>query len=180
MNAKIENNTFIVTHHKCYTSVMCNHEQFMRRAIELARQTSIIEKAGGPFGCVIAKNEKIIAEGANTVLLDNDPTSHGEMNAIRKACKTLGTHDLSGCDLYTTGEPCPMCYSASWWARINKIYFASTIQDAEKFGNFDDAPIVDALKLKIEDRKISGEQLLRQEMIELWKEFNKLDNRLHY
>jgi guanine deaminase len=149
----------------------------MLRAIELARQTSLIDKAGGPFGCVIAKDGEIIAEGANTVLADNDPTSHGEMNAIRNACKELGTHDLSGCTLYTTSEPCPMCYGAIWWARVQKIYYASTIQDAKEFGNFDDLTLSEAIKNTINERPITSEEILRSEMLQLWNEFN---NALHY
>ena len=151
--------------------------QFMRRAIELARQTALVDKAGGPFGCVITKDDTLIAEGANTVLSDLDPTCHGEMNAIRAACKNLGTHDLSGCVLYTTGEPCPMCYGAIWWARIEKVYYATSIQDANTYGNFDDKPLSDSLKSNIADRQISGEQILCDEMIELWKQFDK---ELHY
>ena len=149
----------------------------MFRAIELARQTSLIDKAGGPFGCVIAKDGEIIAEGANTVLADNDPTSHGEMNAIRNACKELGTHDLSGCTLYTTSEPCPMCYGAIWWARVQKIYYASTIHDAKEFGNFDDLTLSEAIKNTINERPITSEEILRSEMLQLWNEFN---NALHY
>jgi len=149
----------------------------MLRAIELARQTSLIDKAGGPFGCVIAKDGEIIAEGANTVLADNDPTSHGEMNAIRNACKELGTHDLSGCTLYTTSEPCPMCYGAIWWARVQKIYYASTIHDAKEFGNFDDLALSEAIKSAINERPIMSEEILRSEMLQLWNEFN---NALHY
>ena len=149
----------------------------MLRAIELARQTSLIDKAGGPFGCVIVKDGEIIAEGANTVLADNDPTSHGEMNAIRHACKELGTHDLSGCTLYTTSEPCPMCYGAIWWARVQKIYYASTIHDAKEFGNFDDLALSEAIKSAINERPIMSEEILRSEMLQLWNEFN---NALHY
>ena len=149
----------------------------MLRAIELARQTSLIDKAGGPFGCVIAKDGEIIAEGANTVLADNDPTSHGEMNAIRHACKELGTHDLSGCTLYTTSEPCPMCYGAIWWARVQKIYYASPIHDAKEFGNFDDLALSEAIKSAINERPITSEEILRSEMLQLWDEFN---NALHY
>lgn len=159
---------------------MCNHKQFMRRAIELAHHTSMVKQAGGPFGCVIAKDGEIIAEGANTVLADSDPTCHGEMNAIREACKVLGTHDLSGCVLYTTGEPCPMCYAACWWARLDKIYYASTTQHAKQFGNFDDESIVDSFKEKIEERKVVGEQLLHEEMLELWTKFSASDNQTHY
>ena len=149
----------------------------MFRAIELARQTSLIDKAGGPFGCVIVKDGEIIAEGANTVLADNDPTCHGEMNAIRNACKELGTHDLSGCTLYTTSEPCPMCYGAIWWARIEKIYYASTTRDAKEFGNFDDLTLSEAIKSAINERPIMSEEILRSEMLQLWNEFN---NSLHY
>ena len=149
----------------------------MFRAIELARQTSLIDKAGGPFGCVIVKDGEIIAEGANTVLADNDPTCHGEMNAIRNACKELGTHDLSECTLYTTSEPCPMCYGAIWWARIEKIYYASTTRDAKEFGNFDDLALSEAIKSAINERPIMSEEILRSEMLQLWNEFN---NSLHY
>jgi len=152
----------------------------MRRAIELARQTSIVEKAGGPFGCVVVKDGEIIGEGANTVLADGDPTCHGEMNAIRHACTVLGTHDLSGCTVYTTGEPCPMCYAACLWARIDKMYYASTVDDAETFGNFDDAPIYEEMKTDSKDRKISGIEILREEMLLLWKEFQAMPNHPEY
>jgi tRNA(Arg) A34 adenosine deaminase TadA len=152
----------------------------MRRAIELARQTSIVEKAGGPFGCVVVKDGEIIGEGANTVLADGDPTCHGEMNAIRHACTVLGTHDLSGCTVYTTGEPCPMCYAACLWARIDKMYYASTVDDAGTFGNFDDAQIYEAMKTDSKDRKISGIEILREEMLPLWKEFQAMPNHPEY
>ena len=159
---------------------MCDHEQFMRRAIELARQTSIEDKAGGPFGCVIVKNGEIIAVGANTVLADCDPTSHGEMNAIRNACRTLGTRVLSGCVLYTTGEPCPMCYAACWWARVDAIYYASTTQDAKEHGDFDDVSMFDAMQLPIGERKVGGTELLRDEMLVIWQEFSTLQDKLSY
>ena len=152
----------------------------MRRAIELARQTSIVEKAGGPFGCVIVKDGEIIGEGANSVVADADPTCHGEMNAIRHACAVLGTHDLSGCTVYTTGEPCPMCYAACWWARIDKMYYASTVDDAGKFGNFDDAPVYEDMKRESKDRKIFGTEILRDEMLSLWKEFQAMPNHPEY
>jgi guanine deaminase len=156
------------------------HEQCMRRAIELARQASIVEKSGGPFGCVIVKDGNVVGEGANSVLADGDPTCHGEMNAIRDACSTLGTHDLSGCTVYTTGEPCPMCYGALWWARVNTIYYASTIEDAKEFGCFDDALMYEAIKNPIEERKLGGSELLRDEMLPLWKEFQAIPNHPEY
>ena len=152
----------------------------MRRAIELARLTSIEKRAGGPFGCVIVKDGEIIGEGANSVIADVDPTCHAEMNAIRNACKQQGTHNLSGCTVYTTGEPCPMCYAACWWARVDNIYYASTIQDAEEFGNFDDSLLFGAVQLGIQDREISGVELLREDMLALWKEFNQIEHRPHY
>lgn len=152
----------------------------MRRAIELARQTSIEEKAGGPFGCVIVKDGEIVGEGSNSVLADGDPTSHAEMNAIRNACKQLGTHDLSGCVVYTTGEPCPMCYAGCWWARVDSIYYASTIQDAQKYGNFDDAVLFEEVESDIKERKLAGTELLREEMLELWDLYHNLPGKVHY
>jgi guanine deaminase len=159
---------------------MCDHEKFMRRAIELARQTSIEEKAGGPFGCVIVKDGEIVGEGSNSVLADGDPTSHAEMNAIRNACKQLGTHDLSGCVVYTTGEPCPMCYAGCWWARVDSIYYASTIQDAQKYGNFDDAVLFEEVESDIKERKLAGTELLREEMLELWDLYHNFPGKVHY
>jgi tRNA(Arg) A34 adenosine deaminase TadA len=159
---------------------MSDHEQFMRRAIELARQTSLIEKAGGPFGCVIVRDSEIVGEGANTVLSDRDATCHGEMNAIRNACKSLGTHDLSGCVLYTTGEPCPMCYGAICWSKVEKIYYASTADDAREYGNFDDAHIAESLRNPIEYREVSGTQILHEEMVTLWNEFKNSTDQIHY
>ena len=142
---------------------MCDHEKYMRRAIALARETSIEEKAGGPFGCVIVKAGEIIGEGTNKVLADCDPTSHAEMNAIRNACKTLSTHELSGCTVYSTGEPCPMCYAACWWARVDAIYYASTIRDAKDHGDFDDATMYEAMRVSIAERPLKGSELLRNE-----------------
>jgi tRNA(Arg) A34 adenosine deaminase TadA len=159
---------------------MCDHENFMRRAIALARNTSIEEKAGGPFGCVIVKEGEIVGEGANRVLADHDPTCHSEMNAIRSACKTLGTHDLSGCTVYTTGEPCPMCYAACWWARVDAIYYASTIYDAQEYGGFDDVPMYEAMRVSIAERPLKGSELLRTEMLELWHEYQTQPHRVQY
>ncbi|MBT6270579.1 MAG: nucleoside deaminase [Phycisphaerae bacterium] len=156
------------------------HNQFMLRAIELARNTSIVTKAGGPFGCVIVKNNEIVGEGANSVLADGDSTSHAEMNAIRSACKKLGTHDLAGCVVYSTGEPCPMCYGACCWARVDAIHYATTIQDATAFGNFDDDIFFEDIKLPSKDRNLAGKELLRDEMLKVWSEFKNMHEKLHY
>jgi guanine deaminase len=101
------------------------HYKFMRRAIELSEKTSLFDNAGGVFGAVIVKDGEIIAEGANRVVAENDPTWHGEMEAIRKACKKLGSFKLKGCKLYTSAEPCPMCAAASYWAGIEQIFYGN-------------------------------------------------------
>ncbi len=107
--------------------------KFMEVAIEQAR-IGIRNNEGGPFGSVIVKDGVIVGRGHNQVLINADPTCHGEMQAIRDACKNLSTHDLSGCELYTTGEPCPMCLAACMWANIRKVYFGCTIKDNESIG----------------------------------------------
>ena len=112
--------------------------KFMQRAIELSIES--INSGGGPFGSVIVKDEKIISEGMNRVTVDNDPTSHGEIVAIRNACKKLNTFNLSDCSLYSSCEPCPMCMSAIYWSRIGNVYYANTRDDAKKI-NFDDSLI---------------------------------------
>ena len=104
--------------------------EFMKRAIELSIES--VNNGGGPFGCVIVKNGEIISEGSNKVTSNNDPTAHGEIVAIRNACKKLNNFNLKGSELYSTCEPCPMCLSAIYWARIDKIYYANTREDAQK------------------------------------------------
>lgn len=110
-----------------------NNKQHMNSAILSALQ-GIMDNDGGPFGSVIVKGDKVISVAHNTVLRDNDPTCHGEMNAIRAACKILGTHDLSRCELYTTAYPCPMCLGAIRWANIDKVYYGCRLEDTEKIG----------------------------------------------
>lgn len=159
---------------------MTDHHKFMQRAIELAYRTAIVDRAGGPFGCVIVRAGAIIAEGVNRVLAEKDPTCHGEVAAIRAACKALGTHDLSGCTLYTSCEPCPMCYAASWWARIDAVYYAATIQDAKEFGNFDDLPIYEAVKMPGPDRPLRALEIDREAMLKVWREFRDMPDRPQY
>ena len=144
-------------------------EAFMRRAIELSRQTSLVDSAGGVFGAVIVKDGAIIAEGANRVVAENDPTWHGEMEAIRKACKALGSFKLTGCVLYTSAEPCPMCAAASYWAGIERIYYAATVQDALRYGDFDDSMIFEELAKPTTARSIKATQMLQDEAVEVWK-----------
>ena len=112
------------------------HEPFMREAIKLSIE-NVITKRGGPFACVIVKDGKVIATGTNLVTSTNDPTAHAEVVAIRNACKELGSFQLDGCDIYTSCEPCPMCLSAIYWSRADRIFYANTKVDAAKI-NFDD------------------------------------------
>jgi len=144
------------------------NNEFMKRAIELSVES--VNKGGGPFGSIVVKDNKIIAEGSNKVTPTNDPTAHGEIVAIREACKKLNTFTLSGCELYSSCEPCPMCLSAIYWARIEKIYYANTREDARKI-DFDDSLIYTELQKSIDKRKIPMIQILRNEALkafELW------------
>ena len=142
--------------------------EFMKRAIDLSIES--VNKGGGPFGCVIVKGEKIVSEGSNKVTSTNDPTAHGEIVAIRDACKKLNNFSLSGSELYSTCEPCPMCLSAIYWARVDKIYYANTREDARKI-DFDDSLIYSELQKNIEKRKIPMVQMMRDKAskaFELW------------
>lgn len=142
----------------------------MRRAIVLSQESVV--NGGGPFGAVIAKDGEIISEASNSVTIDNDPTAHAEVNSIRKATKKLGTFDLTGCVIYTSCEPCPMCLGAIYWAHLDKIYYANDRKDAAKIG-FDDDFIYQEIALAPADRKKKMEILLRDEAIkafEMWEE----------
>ena len=155
-------------------------EKFMRLAIALGEKAAMVEGTGGPFGCVIVKDGAVIAEGSNHVVTENDPTWHGEMAAIRAAAKRLGTFSLAGCTLYTSGEPCPMCAGAIFWARIDRIVYASTIADALVYGDFDDQPIYDDLTKAIAHRLIPAAQCLREEMLDLWRRYRAKPDKTHY
>lgn len=146
--------------------------KYMDLAIENAK-IGIKEKHGGPFASVIVKDERIIAVGHNEVLLHHDPTLHGEIVAIKKATQKLGTHDLSGCELYTTGEPCPMCLCACMWANIDKVYYGCTIEDNEMIG-FRDKKF-DSLFGGRQNLENYLENIDREACLELFDEYNKMD-----
>lgn len=152
----------------------------MERAIELSRRASIVEKTGGVFGAVVVKDGKIIAEGYNQVLKHNDPTWHAEMQAIRDACKKLGTPHLDGCDLYTSAECCPMCLATAYWAHIRHIYYGATTEDALKYGDFADVDILNEIRKNPEMRKIKFTEKMRPEAVTVWKEFSKMPEHAHY
>ena len=156
---------------------MITKNEFMLRAIELS--ISSAKDTGGPFGCVMVKDDKIIAEGSNKVTFSNDPTAHAEIVAIREACKKLNTFNLSGCDLYASCEPCPMCLSAIYWSHIDNIFYANTREDAKKI-NFDDSLIYSEISKKNEDRKIPIKQMLRDEAIKAFEIWNKKTDKIEY
>ena len=149
----------------------------MQRAIELSIES--INSGGGPFGSVIVKDNKIISEGMNRVTVNNDPTAHGEIVAIRLATKGLNNFNLKGCELYSSTEPCPMCLSAIYWARIDKVYYANTRNDAQKI-NFDDSLIYSELIKKIDQRKIPMIQVMREEGLKAFELWNKKTDKVKY
>ncbi|MQT11939.1 nucleoside deaminase [Segnochrobactrum spirostomi] len=155
-------------------------KKFMQRAIALSEKTSLIDSAGGVFGSVIVRDGKIIAEGANRVVAENDPTWHGEMEAIRKACKAEGSFKLPGATLYTSAEPCPMCMAAAYWAGIERVFYASTNADALEYGDFDDSMIYGELSKPTSERSITCTQILRDEAVEVWKKYKNKADRVPY
>ena len=149
----------------------------MKEAIRLSIEN--ISRGGGPFGAIVAKEGRIVAAAGNTVTVDNDPTAHAEVNAIRMACKTLGTFDLSGCDIYASCEPCPMCLAAIYWAHIDHIYYAATRQDAAEIG-FDDKMIYDQIPMMPNERSITSEQVMRTEALEAFRIWNDSETVVRY
>ncbi len=157
---------------------MKEKESFMREAIKLSID-SMLAGNGGPFGAIIVKDGKIIARGFNKVTSTNDPTAHAEVVAIREACKVLNSFQLTGCELYTSCEPCPMCLGAIYWARPDKIYFANTKADAAAIG-FDDQFIYKELELAIPDRNLITEQLLQEEAIIAFQKWQQKEDKIKY
>lgn len=135
--------------------------EFLRRAIALATE-NVTSGRGGPFAALIVRDGQVIAEGGNIVTATNDPTAHGEVTAIRAACKALSTFTLAGCELYTSCEPCPMCLAASHWARLDAVFFGAGAEDAAKAG-FDDAFLYDEFRKDPPDRSLEARQYLRNE-----------------
>lgn len=154
------------------------HAQFMKRAIELSKN-NVTTNTGGPFGAVVVKDGKIIGEGTNMVTTHNDPTAHAEVQAIRQACANLSNFDLAGATIYTSCEPCPMCLSAIYWARIEKIYFANNRLDAANI-QFDDDLIYTEIPKDPAQRKIPGEQLLRNEALKVFEMWSESTSKVRY
>ncbi|HWD21013.1 MAG TPA: nucleoside deaminase [Verrucomicrobiae bacterium] len=155
-----------------------NHNDFMAEAVRLSRQ-GMQSNAGGPFGAIIVLDDKIIARGWNEVVSTNDPTAHAEVNAIRRACATLGSFRLDDCDIYTSCEPCPMCLAAIYWSRVRRIFYANTRHDAAAIG-FDDATFYEQLPRALEDRTVPMTQLLRDEALQVFGEWRGKPDKMLY
>lgn len=156
---------------------MREQEQFMKKAIELSIES--VNNGGGPFGAVIVKDGKIISATSNSVTQNNDPTAHAEVNAIREATQKLGTFDLSGCEIYSSCEPCPMCLGAIYWARLDKLYFANNKTDAKEIG-FDDSFIYDEIATDYKNRKVKTYQIMRDEALVAFKNWQNKDDKIEY
>ncbi len=154
-----------------------NHD-FLREAIRLSLE-KMEAGEGGPFGAVIVRNGEIVARGWNRVTSTNDPTAHAEIVAIRDACRRLGTFSLAGCDIYASCEPCPMCFAAIYWSRLERVYYAATCEDATVAG-FDDAPFYRQLALPPDRRSIQASQDLRHEAREVLAAWQRKTDRVAY
>lgn len=152
-------------------------EELMRKAIELSVKN--VTEGGGPFGAVIARNGEIVATGVNRVTDEHDPTAHAEVSAIRAACRKLNTFDLSGCEIYTSCEPCPMCLGAIYWAHLDRMYYGNNQHDAAEIG-FDDAFIYEEIALKPEERRLAPTRLLPEEAIKAFEAWRLKDDKVEY
>lgn len=150
----------------------------MRQAIALMRRAGVVDCSGGPFGAVVVRDGVVLGAAGNSVLRDHDPTAHAEVQAIRQACQRLGSHLLRGAVLYSSGECCPMCYSAAYWARIEKVYYASRWSDYDDL--FDDANLHADLALPSHRQRLAPEELLRREALAVWHDFRQLANGARY
>lgn len=153
-------------------------QHFIRKAIEIGRQ-GMQAKLGGPFGALIVKDGEVIGRSSNRVTSTNDPTAHAEVKAIREACQRLGDFSLAGCVLYASCEPCPMCLGAIYWARLDRIVYAASDEDAAKAG-FDDQFIYQELERPIKERSLPTDQILKEEGAQLFQEWVAKEDRVEY
>lgn len=153
------------------------NEDLMRMAIALAQDN--VARGGGPFGAVVARDGEVVATGVNRVTADCDPTAHAEVRAIRAAAARLGTFDLRGCELFSSCEPCPMCLGAVYWARLDRLFYASTKADAAGAG-FDDSFIYDEMPLRPDERSLPSVQMLRDEAARVFEAWINKDDRVEY
>ena len=158
--------------------VVDSHEFFIKQAVKIGRE-GMRAGRGGPFGALVVREGEIIGQSSNCVTSSMDPTAHAEVMAIREACRNLEAFQLSGCTLYTSCEPCPMCLGAIYWARLDAVFFAAYHSDAAK-ADFDDSFIYSQLDIEPENRSIPMKQLLRDEGVSLFEEWMKMDHRIPY
>lgn len=168
----------------CHTSEQTTHtDNWMQKAIELSANNLQPNQEGfaqgGPFGAVIIKDGKLIAQGVNQVTSTCDPTAHAEIVAIRNACRVLNTFDLSGCEMYSSCEPCPMCLAAIYWARLDKVFYANTRQDAAAI-EFDDENLYQEVCRPVENRQLPMQHFPSKEALEVFKAWQQLQNKTHY
>ncbi|MCK4569437.1 MAG: nucleoside deaminase [Bacteroidales bacterium] len=154
------------------------NQKFMEKAIQLAKE-NVKSGKGGPFGAIVVKDGQIIAEAMNEVTPSNDPTAHAEIVAIRQACRDLKTYQLEGCEMYSSCEPCPMCLGAIYWARPDRVYYAGTRKDAAASG-FDDDFIYQEMELSPEKREIPFINIMRNEALEAFKDWDESELKIHY
>jgi guanine deaminase len=153
-------------------------KQFMQEAIRLSNQGMNLNE-GGPFGCVIVRDDKIVGRGNNKVTSTNDPTAHAEVTAIRDACRHLNTFKLDDCEIYTSCEPCPMCLAAIYWARLKKVYYACSRVDAGSIG-FDDDFIYDEIPKELHQRIIPLEQLMREDAMKVFNDWMRKSDKIEF
>jgi tRNA(Arg) A34 adenosine deaminase TadA len=151
---------------------------FMARAIQLALE-NVLSGNGGPFGAVVVKQGSVVAEGVNQVTATNDPTAHAEVMAIRHACQKLRSFELTGCELYSSCEPCPMCLSAIYWARIDRVYFGSLAEDAAQCG-FDDSVIYAEIAQPLSQRKIPMVEMMREQARTAFRAWEEHPGKIRY
>lgn len=160
------------------TAVTEQDREYMRQAIALMRKAGVVDKTGGAFGCVIVRDGEVLAATGNSVLRDNDPSAHAEVNAIRAACKKVGAPNIKGAVMYTSCECCPMCYATAYWARISKIYYAAAWTDYADL--FDDSNIGQDMKRPYAKRTVQVLPLMRSEAQKVWQEFRKMPDHAKY
>jgi guanine deaminase len=152
--------------------------EYMAMALKQMRQAGLVDKTGGPFGAVVVLDGKILATAGNSVMRDNDPSAHAEINALREACRKVGNPHIDGAVLYSSCEPCPMCYSTAYWARVGKIFYAASWADYADL--FDDSDIGKEMSLPYEERQVALQQIMQPDAQKVWAEFRQMPDRARY
>jgi tRNA(Arg) A34 adenosine deaminase TadA len=160
------------------TPVTDEDRRYMAMALERMRRAGVIDKTGGPFGAVVVLDGQVLATAGNSVTRDNDPSAHAEINAMREACRKIGNPHIDGAILYSSCEPCPMCYATAYWARVGKIFYAASWSDYADL--FDDSNIAEDMRFPYERRQVALEQIMQPDAQKVWDEFRKLPDGVRY